>query len=228
MSIEPPLDVAAALDILAGTDRCTALLPHFHGPLLRAVGRTLTRVTARGGHTDVIYPNEMYRHPPWLALARAQARTGTAVLVSGTPFPPLLIGPGIAVLTDRGASRPELFRDIGLTSTLDLFVRAVRGRAVELGGFDVHNGLAEREAELLALLGGGLTDAAAGKRMGYSARTVARVMADIMTRLDAASRFEAGVRAARLGWLPPGGAYRDVPKTGMPGRTRKGSSCTRV
>jgi DNA-binding NarL/FixJ family response regulator len=54
---------------------------------------------------------------------------------------------------------------------------------------------------LLRLLGSGLTDAAAGQRLGVSSRTVSRLVASIMERLDATSRFEAGIKAAQRGWL---------------------------
>ncbi|MEU1285233.1 LuxR C-terminal-related transcriptional regulator [Kitasatospora sp. NPDC005856] len=57
------------------------------------------------------------------------------------------------------------------------------------------------ERELLRLLSTGLTDDAAAKRLGISVRTVRRQMAALMERLDAASRFEAGLKTAQRGWL---------------------------
>jgi DNA-binding CsgD family transcriptional regulator/sugar-specific transcriptional regulator TrmB len=62
-------------------------------------------------------------------------------------------------------------------------------------------GLTPQEKALLRLLGQGLTDEAAAARMGVSQRTARRMMADLMERLHARSRFEAGLRAARRGWL---------------------------
>ncbi|MFD5485064.1 response regulator transcription factor [Streptomyces virginiae] len=53
----------------------------------------------------------------------------------------------------------------------------------------------------MRLLAGGLTDDAAGQRLGISSRTVSRHMASIMERLGATSRFEAGLKAAQRGWL---------------------------
>jgi DNA-binding CsgD family transcriptional regulator len=61
--------------------------------------------------------------------------------------------------------------------------------------------LTGQQRELLRLLAAGLTDESAGRRLGLSLRSVRRMMADLMNRLDAHSRFEAGVRAARCGWL---------------------------
>jgi DNA-binding CsgD family transcriptional regulator/sugar-specific transcriptional regulator TrmB len=63
------------------------------------------------------------------------------------------------------------------------------------------SGLSAVDKELLKLLAGGLTDEAAGNRLGVSARTVRRQMAVLMERLGATSRFEAGLKAAQRGWL---------------------------
>lgn len=58
-----------------------------------------------------------------------------------------------------------------------------------------------QEVALLRILAAGSTDEAAAKKLGVSVRTVRRIMADLMERLGAASRFEAGHRATQRGWL---------------------------
>lgn len=58
-----------------------------------------------------------------------------------------------------------------------------------------------QELALLRLLASGSTDEAAGKKLGISVRTVRRIMADLMERLEASSRFEAGHKATQRGWL---------------------------
>jgi DNA-binding CsgD family transcriptional regulator len=60
-----------------------------------------------------------------------------------------------------------------------------------------------QERDLLRLLGTGLTDASAARQLGVSLRTVRRMMAELMARLHARSRFEAGIRAAERGWVGP-------------------------
>ena len=62
-------------------------------------------------------------------------------------------------------------------------------------------GLFAGEHELLWLLAQGMTDEAAARRLGLSLRTVRRMASELMTRLNAHSRFEAGVRAVHRGWL---------------------------
>ncbi|HCU95486.1 MAG TPA: LuxR family transcriptional regulator [Actinobacteria bacterium] len=61
--------------------------------------------------------------------------------------------------------------------------------------------LTASERALLRLLAGGLTDDAAARRLGVSARTVRRQVAVLMAKLGAASRFQAGRKAAERGWL---------------------------
>ncbi|MFJ3214806.1 LuxR family transcriptional regulator [Kitasatospora sp. NPDC086801] len=63
------------------------------------------------------------------------------------------------------------------------------------------NDLKPQERELLLLLGIGCTDEVAARRLGLSLRTVRRMSSQLMARLGARSRFEAGVRAAKEGWL---------------------------
>jgi DNA-binding NarL/FixJ family response regulator len=63
------------------------------------------------------------------------------------------------------------------------------------------HGLTAVEHELLWLLAQGMTDEVAARRLGLSLRTVRRMASELMTRLNAHSRFEAGVRAVHRGWL---------------------------
>ena len=56
---------------------------------------------------------------------------------------------------------------------------------------------------LLQLLSMGVKDEAAARHLGVSVRTVRRQIADLMVRLEAGSRFEAGMQAAMRGWLRP-------------------------
>lgn len=58
-----------------------------------------------------------------------------------------------------------------------------------------------QELALLRILAAGSTDEAAAKKLGVSVRTVRRIMADLMERLGATSRFEAGHRATQRDWL---------------------------
>ncbi|WP_249999020.1 LuxR C-terminal-related transcriptional regulator [Actinoplanes sp. M2I2] len=62
-------------------------------------------------------------------------------------------------------------------------------------------GLDPQLRELTRLLAAGCTDEMAARKMGVSPRTIKRKSAELMERLDARSRFQAGVLAARRGWI---------------------------
>ncbi|WP_350279342.1 helix-turn-helix transcriptional regulator [Kribbella sp. HUAS MG21] len=73
----------------------------------------------------------------------------------------------------------------------DLFAPEERGDAP----------LTPHESEVLRLLAGGAKDEQVARLLGISLRTARRITANLSERLDAASRFELGVAAAKRGWV---------------------------
>jgi DNA-binding CsgD family transcriptional regulator len=69
----------------------------------------------------------------------------------------------------------------------------------------------DQERALLRLLMRGDTDEQAARKLGVSTRTVGRMAADLMGRLHARSRFQAGALAVANGWLAAEGAVADRP-----------------
>ena len=63
--------------------------------------------------------------------------------------------------------------------------------------------LTERELEVLRLAAKGYTNKAIGAELSISDRTVQGHLAKIYTKLNAASRTEAVMRAVSQGWIPP-------------------------
>lgn len=61
--------------------------------------------------------------------------------------------------------------------------------------------LSETDRALLHLLHAGLKDETISRQLGLSERTLRRRTADLITRLGATSRFQAGAQAVRRGWL---------------------------
>jgi DNA-binding CsgD family transcriptional regulator/DNA-binding Lrp family transcriptional regulator len=59
----------------------------------------------------------------------------------------------------------------------------------------------EDTRNLLDLLAAGLSDAAIARALGWSPRTTQRRLHQLMERLGAPTRFQAGILAARRGWL---------------------------
>jgi DNA-binding CsgD family transcriptional regulator/sugar-specific transcriptional regulator TrmB len=113
--------------------------------------------------------------------------------VAIVPLKPGVRGYGVAVVSAPGV----------IASLLELF-EAVWHHAAPLdvgNPVDTATGLSDTERSLLTLLAGGATDETAAKKLGVSLRTVRRIMAELMQRLSASSRFEAGIKAAKKGWL---------------------------
>ncbi|MEV4471324.1 helix-turn-helix transcriptional regulator [Nonomuraea sp. NPDC049504] len=64
--------------------------------------------------------------------------------------------------------------------------------------------LTEQQLAVLRMLAAGAKDSAIARSMGVSTRTITRLVSELTAMLGASSRFQAGVRAARLGWLDAG------------------------
>lgn len=141
-------------------------------------------------------------HARWLLEHGGEVRTAPVlpqrmVIIDGeqalVPIDPANTRTGALLVKEPGIVR----------ALVDLFELAWAG-AVPLGAVherDLDTGLSKAESELLRLLAAGLTDEGASRRIGVSLRTVRRMMASVMERLDASSRFEAGLKAAQRGWL---------------------------
>lgn len=61
--------------------------------------------------------------------------------------------------------------------------------------------ITDQDRQVLALLASGRTDEVAARTAGVSVRHLRRRISRLMVILDAGSRFEAGVEAARRGWI---------------------------
>lgn len=139
-----------------------------------------------------------------MALAGAEVRTDAQV-----PMDALVIDRITAVLPAEGSITGRR------TGVAAFRLPSVVGAAVQLferswptavplaptAGLPQNEELTVRERELLALLNSGSTDDSAAAHLGISVRTVRRMIADIMNRLGARSRFQAGAKAADRGWL---------------------------
>ncbi|MER7274632.1 helix-turn-helix transcriptional regulator [Dactylosporangium sp. NPDC000244] len=157
----------------------------------------------RGVRYRALLPDSarLSRRVSTLALAGAEVRT-----VAEVPVDAVVIDDRAALLPADRLAHVTVFRlPTVVTAVAELFERiwpaAVPLTPLDLpdeagGGAPTH-----REQALLGLLCAGSTDESAAARLGVSVRTVRRMVADIMNRLGARSRFQAGVKAADRGWL---------------------------
>ncbi|MEV4944312.1 LuxR C-terminal-related transcriptional regulator [Streptomyces sp. NPDC053755] len=157
--------------------------------------RTVYLESVRNSPHTVAYLN-------WLAELGGQVRT-----VPSLPTRMIVVDRATAVIPvssdDTAAGAVVLTGQGTLTALCALFER-VWDAAQPLGDTAGVNerGLSAQEQSVIELLAKGCTDEAIATRLGVSPRTARRLASDLMERLGARSRFEAGVRSVQQGWLP--------------------------
>ena len=137
-----------------------------------------------------------------LATSGAQVRTASSV-------PPVLLicdqQAALLLLEPAGPGKGAMHvREPAIVAALVATFASAWHAATPLTGTHLPAGpasLTTGERALLRLLASGLTDDAAARRLGISVRTVRRQVAVLMAKLGAASRFQAGRKAAERGWL---------------------------
>ncbi|MEU9001471.1 LuxR C-terminal-related transcriptional regulator [Streptomyces sp. NPDC059982] len=204
--------IQSRLEVLARglTRECMAIMPG--GAQSQAsldASRPLDRdALARNVGMRVVYQDSARNDPATLAYALWTVELGGQVRTSPVLPPRLVIFDRATAVVpiDPANSRLGALCSTapGIVASLVTLFEQTWGTAVPLGAAREQpdtDGITAGERELLKLLASGMTDEAAGKRLGVSLRTVRRQMSGLMERLDATSRFEAGLRAARRGWL---------------------------
>lgn len=145
--------------------------------------------------------------PATLTYAQWLAQSGASVRTTPTlPVRMLVYDRKIALLPlDAADSRKGVIQviDTGIVTAVLALFEQIWSAATPVGSAPARDdrGLSAQERQLLKLLAEGLTDEGAARQLGLSQRTVRRIMAGIMERLGARSRFEAGLQAAKRGWL---------------------------
>jgi DNA-binding CsgD family transcriptional regulator len=206
--------VRRRLHELAASTRveCVSLNPHTsHSPEGKSASRPLNeRLLDRGVAVRAVY-QDSHRHNPLLQ-EYANWMTGLGAEIRTAPTLPMLLvifDRRIALLpidpTDSSKGAQEVRAPGIVTAVYGLFTQ-IWSTATPVGrvpAFDDAD-LDPQLRELSRLLAGGSTDEMAARRMGLSLRTIKRKSAELMERLDARSRFQAGVIAAQRGWIDAG------------------------
>jgi DNA-binding CsgD family transcriptional regulator/sugar-specific transcriptional regulator TrmB len=171
---------------------------------------------SRGVVLMTLYQHSVRNDPRTYAYARWMTELGGQVRTAPVVPPRMLIFDRRIALVPIDPANTKLgalcTAELAIVASLVMIYEQAWNGAVPLGAAadpDEGTGLSAQERELLVLLASGLTDEAAGNRLAISARTVRRLMSALMERLGAASRFEAGLKAAQRGWLlaRPGGCW---------------------
>ncbi len=171
-------------------------------------GRPLNeRALARGVRFRSIYLDSVANdrvtkaHAQWMAERRSEIRTSPTL-----PMRLLIVDTTAAVVAGLpGQAQPSalLFSNPPVVHAMRALFEAYWEHASPLNTpADSHpGGLTAQERKLLQLLATGLTDDAVARALGIGVRTERRIVAELMDRLGASSRFEAGVQATRREWI---------------------------
>ncbi|MDX2598614.1 helix-turn-helix domain-containing protein [Streptomyces caniscabiei] len=138
----------------------------------------------------------------WLTSKGGQVRT-----VPALPMRMIICDREVAVVpvnTEDSRQGALVVRYHGVVQALAELFELVWAQGVPLGEeprASAEHEASERDRVLLKLLSEGMTDQGIARKLGLSVRTIRRLMSDLMKRLNAQSRFEAGAEAVRRGWL---------------------------
>ncbi|SOD64976.1 regulatory protein, luxR family [Streptomyces zhaozhouensis] len=181
---EAALSAAAPLDLelLKRGVRIRSLFQH-GARRHRATARHVSRITAAGARVRTA----------GVLASRMQIYDGELVV--------LPLDPG------HSAAGVALVRDPSVVDYASQFFQLSWGAGLDFDGTGEEDapvaGTAPigQERDVLLMMAAGLSNDEIADRLGVSARSVSRVVANLMTRLNATNRFQAGVEAATQGWL---------------------------
>ncbi|GAA0570378.1 helix-turn-helix domain-containing protein [Kribbella sandramycini] len=162
----------------------------------------------RGIKMRAVYLQHMMESKGASEYARSIHRLGGEVRATPTLPMRLLIFDGeIAIMPmdpDNQSAGAVIHRSPAVVNVAKALFDSYWARASELFEPDDRENespLTPHEAEVLRLLAGGAKDEQVARLLGISLRTARRITANLSERLDAASRFELGVAAAKRGWV---------------------------
>lgn len=164
---------------------------------------------ARGVQSRAIYAAEALEVPGELATIQGMIASGEEARVLRTVPLKLIVVDGsraLLPLTVRDGTMTSgvLVHPSLLASALAALFESLWEQAGPIPG-DLGPGAPDEldavDRELLMLLCTGLKDDTIARKLGISNRTLGRRIIRLLERLDASSRFHAGLQAARRGWI---------------------------
>jgi DNA-binding CsgD family transcriptional regulator len=220
-----------ALAMLNATSQVSADSLH-PGPMppMRVLAESLQRdaeIIARGVRVRAMYPQALLQIPKYVRYLTDLSELGAEVrLIDHAPFDLLIQDRETACIPgdpdDPGESSMILVHSAALVRSIaaiydDYWLRALPFETGSSGtaGADGETELTAQERVVIRLMAGGLSDDQVARKMGVHRRTVQRAVAKLMERLQAGSRFEAGLKLAQdsefARALRPGPARPPVP-----------------
>ncbi|MGW0435812.1 TrmB family transcriptional regulator [Micromonospora sp. NPDC003197] len=175
-------------------------------PYVHAVGNPVEpAILAKGVRWRVVYHPDALALPGALAEVRALATLGEqARMLTDVPFKMHLVDNRVALValdTDTATGRAALVYPSALLEALLIVFESCWQRATPLDGAVGEDEVSDEDRQLLALLAAGVKDDAIGRQLGLSVRTMRRRVRRLLDLLGAQTRFQAGMQAARRGWI---------------------------
>ncbi len=163
----------------------------------------------RGVRLRTLYLDSVRNDQPTLDYAMWLSERGSEVRTAPTlPLRMLIVDRKLALVpvnTEDSRAMALVISGTGVVTALYALFNSEWKAATPLGSVRRRDseGLSTQEKQVLLLLGAGHTDEVIARRLGVSVRTARRVAADLLGRLGARSRFQAGALAAARGWIDP-------------------------
>ena len=183
------------------------------------------RARARGVALRVLHTEAMQRVTHGVAYLRQLQEAGAQTRVTPVlPFQLFLVDGVIAHLSSaptdgRVATLVVSGQHLG-TIIRDVFEYCWTVGADPVSGFDpglAQVSLSTRESAIQRMFANGLNDETVARLLGISSRTLRRMSSEIMEKLGAESRFQAGVKAVQSGLLKDDDNDDERPKAGVVG-----------
>ncbi|MFI0898380.1 helix-turn-helix domain-containing protein [Streptomyces sp. NPDC020983] len=212
--IEGPAQIAQRVkELLAGAEH--EVMAFDTPPYVTAAGTTSDAealLLARGVTVRAAYAVEALDVPGYSEALHATVASGEqARVLPRVPMKMIVVDRREAILPLTGneegmRSTAAFVRQSGLTDALVELFEAHWAQATPIFSGDSpqqppHPEISDEERALLQLLNAGMKDEAIARQLGLSQRTYRRRVTDLMRRLGATSRFQAGTQAMRRGWL---------------------------
>lgn len=165
-----------------------------------------TRRMAAGVGYRVLYHRAVYDDADLFAsMTRMIERGEDARVLAGHPVKLLIGDERIALLVPEperlGVEGTLVVHASGLLAALAGLFETLWTLGVPVSVATPGVSLSEKDRKIVTLMAAGLTDEAIARRLNLSRRTVVRRIAELLDRLGATTRFQAGVQAANRGWL---------------------------
>lgn len=160
----------------------------------------------RGVHYQGVYHPDSLVEPDAVDQMKRCVDAGEEARISVDAVPKMMIADRSVALVVASGTEPDAASRllVRASSLLDLLVdhfERVWDRAVPIDAPSPCEEISARDQELLTLLAAGMKDRTIARALGVTERTVGRRVTELMSRLDADTRFRAGVRAAQRGWI---------------------------